>query len=288
VGRTAQADRLRLILQGYSPRAKDRLHAGLFLPAGFVLPMPGQILYYASFSRPTPDVALTMDIDFSPQPGPRERHLRRKYRNPLFPDTDQIDAGQVRQAREQDEAELDHFLRYFRGLVQEAVDLQPNSDSDVILDIKERLDQCYVQCCALPGDHNEIKQAVNRLVQVIMAAVRQGAANDPIALNKLDEEDQARQLHNRLADEVFVADLILPDSPIGQAELVASLLSESQQAVAAALQLFDVEQLSSIYQQARELVAQTAQQGHALPEAQQRLKQIEAVLAVATSQVTIN
>jgi len=109
-----------------------------------------------------------------------------------------------------------------------------------------------------------------------------------VALGKLDEEDQARQLHNRLADEVFVADLILPESPIGQNELVPSLLSESQQAVAAALQLFDAEQLSTIYPEAKTLLEQTQQQAHALPEAQQRLQQIEAALAGATSQVTIN
>ncbi|MFP3874122.1 MAG: hypothetical protein ACLFV1_06670 [Thiohalophilus sp.] len=229
-----------------------------------------------------------MAIEFSSQPGPRERHLQRKYRNPLFPDAGAIDAEQVRKAREQDEAELDQFLRYFRDLVQEAVELKPNSESDVILDIKERLDQSYVQCCALPGNHNEIKQAVNRLIEVIMAAVRQGAANDPVALGKLDEEDQARQLHNRLADEVFVADLILPESPIGQSELVPSLLSESQQAVTAALQLFDAEQLSTIYPEAKALLEQTRQQGHTLPGAQQRLQQIEAALAEATAQVTIN
>lgn len=229
-----------------------------------------------------------MPIQFSQQPGPRERHLRRKYRNPLFADGNTIDADQVSQAREQDETELNHFLRYFRDLVQEAMDLKPNSDSEVILDIKERLDQCYVQCCALPGDHSEIKQAVNKLVQVIMVAVRQGAANDPVALNKLDEEEQARQLHNRLADEVFVADIILPDSPIEQNELVPSLLCESEPAVQTALQLFDAEQLSTIYQEARSLLENTQQQDYSLPEARQRLQQIEAALANATSQVTLN
>lgn len=229
-----------------------------------------------------------MSVEFSTQPGPRERHLQRKYRNPLFADGDQIDARQVREAHEQDLAELDYFLRYFRDLVQEAVELEPNSDSDVILDIKERLDQCYVHCCALPGDHSEIKQSVGKLVQVIMAAVRQGAANDPVALGKLDEEEEARQMHNRLADEVFVADLILPDSPIGQDELVPSLLSESAEAVLAAVQLFDAEQLSTIYQEARQLVEKAAQQGHTLTEAEQRLQQIEAALSRATSQVTLN
>jgi len=229
-----------------------------------------------------------MNIEFRQQPGPRERHLMRKFRNPLFPDADSINMTQVEQARRQDEAELDEFLRYFRDLVQETVDLEPNSDSDVILDIKERLDQCYVQCCALPGDHSEIKKAVNKLVDVIMAAVRQGAANDPVALNKLDEENIARQMHNKLAEQVFVADLILPDSPIAETELIPSLLSESEMAVTAALQLFDLEQLSNIYQEARQLLQNLEQQGCTLPEAQQRLTQIEAALANATSQTTIN
>jgi hypothetical protein len=229
-----------------------------------------------------------MDIEFSPQPGPRERHLQRKYRNPLFPDAEQIDAARVQEARQQDSNEVDQFLHEFRDLVQEAVELEPNADSDVILDIKERLDQYYLHCCALPGDRAEIKQAINKLIQVIMVAVRQGAASDPVALDKLEEEEQARQMHNRLADEVFVADLILDDSPIAQQELVPALLSETQQAVATALQLFDAEQLSTIYQEARDLLEQ-----HELPEpirdnAQQRLAQIESALGNATAQVTIN
>ncbi|MGD8547485.1 MAG: hypothetical protein PVG50_06825 [Thiohalophilus sp.] len=229
-----------------------------------------------------------MAIEFSPQPGPRERQLRRKYCNPLFTDSGTIDAQQVAEARRQDEQEFTRFLEDFRGLVQEAVDLEANADSDVILDLKERLDHSYLHCCALPGDNREIKQSINKLIQVIMVAIRQGAANDPIALGKLDEEEQARQMHNRLADEVFVADLILDDSPISQDELVPALLSESQQAVHAALQLFDAEQLSSIYQQAAAMLQDCEQQAKDAGEARQRLTQIEAALANATSQVTIN
>jgi hypothetical protein len=95
-------------------------------------------------------------------------------------------------------------------------------------------------------------------------------------------------MHNRLAEQVFVADLILPDSPIAESELIPSLLSESETAVAAAMQLFDLEQLSNIYQEARQLLQNLEQQGHTLPEAQQRLLQIEAALANVTSQTTIN
>lgn len=230
-----------------------------------------------------------MSIEFSTQPGPRERHLIRKSRNPaLFSVAAPLSQAEVAQAQQRDETELNHFLRYFRDLVQEAIELKPNSDSSVVLDIKERLDQCYTHCCALPGDQSEIKAAVNKLVEVIMKAIRQGAANDPVALNKLDEEDVARAMHNQLAEHVFVADLLLPDSPISEQELVPSLLCESEASVAAALQLFDAEQLSSIYAQASELLQKLSADNSNLNAARQRLEQIKQALNSATAVLKMN
>ena len=195
-----------------------------------------------------------MTITFSKHPGPRERHLKRKYQNPLFgSDQPPFTQNQIQQAHQADEQELNHFLRYFRDLVQEAIDLKPESDSEVILDIKERLDKCYAHCCALPGEQSDIKNAVNTLIEVIMKAVRQGAANDPIALNTLEDEDIARRMHNELHEFQIVADLLLPDSPVESNELTATLLSEQEASLTAALQIFDKQQLQQIYSEAEAL-----------------------------------
>lgn len=195
-----------------------------------------------------------MSLNFSSHPGPRERHLQRKYQNPLFGDeAHKIDQAQISQSQQEDETELNHFLRYFRDLVQEAIDLKPETESEVVLDIKERLDKCYAHCCALPGEQSEIKAAVNKLIEVIMKAVRQGAANDPIAQTKLDEEDIARKMHFELHEHPFIADLLLPDSPISEDELVPSLLSESEATITAALHVFDPPQLAQIQQTANKL-----------------------------------
>ena len=229
-----------------------------------------------------------MSLKFSNQPGPRERHLQRKYKNPLFTSGDSITEENVLNAREQDEIELNHFLRYFRDLVQEAIDLKSNADSDVVLDIKERLDKCFVHCCALPGDHSDIKAAVNKLVEVIMKAVRQGAANDPLAQSKLDEEDLARRMHNELAEHILVADLLLPDSPIAEDELVATLLSETTDSLEAALSMFDAEHISDIFETASALLAELDQAGKALPAAHANLELIKQALNKATAELKVN
>ncbi len=220
-----------------------------------------------------------MSIKFSPDPGPRERQLRRRYQNPLFPSVAQeINQTRVDEARNADEKELNHFLRYFRDLVQEAVDLRPETETEVILDIKERLDKCYAHCCALPGEQSEIQAAINKLIEVIMKAVRQGAANDPLALDKLAEEEQARQMHHELHQFTLVADLMLPDSPISKEELAPTLLSESESELNAALQLFDQAQLAQIYSDAKTCLEQLPPDISTQTEVTEKIKLIETTL----------
>ncbi|NNF96665.1 MAG: hypothetical protein HKM94_07055, partial [Halobacteria archaeon] len=161
---------------------------------------------------------------------------------------------------------------------QEAVDLKPNTDSEIILDIKERLDQCYTRSCAMPGDHPEIKAAINQLIQLIMKAVRQGAANDPLALSKLDEEDMARQTHQQLHTHTLIVDLLLPDSPINETELLPTLLSETAEAVQSTLQLFDAEQLRLLYNTGKNLLEELKRDGHDLPAASANLALLENAL----------
>lgn len=224
-----------------------------------------------------------MNLHFSPEPGPRERQLRRKYQNPLFsPTGDQITQQNVDAARQEDQTALQQFLMDFHSLIQEAVDLKSNTDSEIILDIKERLDQCYTRCCAMPGGHEEIKTAINKLIQVIMQAVRQGAANDPVALSKLDEEDAARRMHQALHVHMLIVDLLLSESPIEEAELLPTLLSEAVEAVQASLPLFEPEQLRLLYEMGKNRLEELQRQGHPLPAAWNNLALFEHAILETT------
>lgn len=228
--------------------------------------------------------AKPMSLHFSPEPGPHERQLRRKYQNPLFaPTGERLTQQTVNAARQEDLAALQTFLQDFHTLIQEAVDLKPSTDSEIILALKERLDQCYTRCCAMPGDHEDIKTAINKLLQVIMQAVRQGAANDPVALGKLDDEEAARRMHQALHVHSLIVDLLLPDSPIEESELLPTLLSEPAEAVRATLPLFEVEQLRLLYETGKHRLEQLQHQGHDLPAAWDNLAIFEEQLLESTN-----
>jgi len=228
-----------------------------------------------------------MSLQFSIEPGPHERQLRRKYRNPLFAETGaEITQHNLEMARQDDQNELRQFLEDFQSLVQQAVNLQPNTDSQIILDMKERLDQCYTRCCAMPGQHPEIKAAINQLIQVIMKSVRQGASDDPVALSKLDEEELARQTHQDLHSHILIVDLLLPDSPISETELLPTLLSETAEAVQATLSLFEAEQLRLLYETGKSHLEQLKSNGYELPLAWSNLALLEHALLETTDTLT--
>lgn len=218
-----------------------------------------------------------MSIIFSQHPGCRERHLLRKYRNPLFPpDRTDFDQTRVDGARYMDEQDVEKFEKSFHQLVHEIAGLNANEDSEKILLLKERLDQCFEQCCGLGGDYDKEKQAIRHLVGVIMEAVRLGAEGDSKAIQNLQEEELARQMHYQLLSTPLVADLLNPQSPIAHDELAATLLSESDDAVSAALQIFDPGQLQVIASDIKQLLNEKKLQAPILADVLKRLRLIEA------------
>lgn len=219
-----------------------------------------------------------MTLHFSQSPGRQERHLRRKFQNPLFPQHQRQPSGSaLTEAQRLDHEELVEFIGSFRELVQRAAALKPNEDSEVILELKERLDKAYEQCAGLADDQQETKRAIVKLVEIIMQAVRAGAGTDQTALLELQQEQQARSAHYQLLEYPLVADLLYPDSPIAADELIATLLSSNGEELDAALVLLDAEQLALLCQEGSALLARTAD---APANAAQRLQQLQQALAV--------
>ncbi|MDH5370939.1 MAG: hypothetical protein OEW99_12995, partial [Gammaproteobacteria bacterium] len=150
--------------------------------------------------------------------------------------------------------------------------------------IKEQLDECYATSCAMPGEHSNLKVAIKKLIIAIMAAIRKGAAGDPVALKKLDEEDIAREMHNELHERKLIADLMLEKSPILEHELTPTLLNEETDDLEAALQLFSPEQLALVVKDAQALLEKLRQDGLEIPHAWERFQQIKNALN-ATSEM---
>jgi hypothetical protein len=208
----------------------------------------------------------------------------RKRNNPLFPAEEQkISGSTLQEAQRLDHEELVEFITGFHTLIHDAVNLQPNEDSGVILEIKERLDRAYEQACGLADDQTETKGAIKKLVQVIMSAVETGAGDDPQALQELEQEKTARAAHFELLRYPIVADLLDPDSPVSEKELVPTLLSEPAEALGAALELFDNVQLAILCEEAKELLKRTETDGTPLQEPRLRLTEMETRLTSGAS-----
>jgi hypothetical protein len=213
-----------------------------------------------------------MSLIFSSTPGARERHLQRQYQNPLFTaEQREFNEQRLSGARYMDEKEQDEFLETFHALLGKVAELKQNEGSEIMLELKSQLDQSYEQCSGLMGDHQSEKEAIVKLVSVIMTSIRQGATGDAEAEQNLNEEELARNTHFQLLQFPLVADLLRSRSPIAQDQLVPTLLTESEDTIRAAFQLFDKQHQTLICQQARQLLEAKEQEKLQLSEAWNKL-----------------
>jgi hypothetical protein len=219
-----------------------------------------------------------MHLLYSELPGRHERHLLRKQDNPLFAEAQRtISQSELSEAQRLDHEELETYIRGLRKLVGEAVALGPHEQSDVILDLKARLDQAYEAACRLADDQTPNKEAIRKLVEVIMRAVWRGAGNDTLAHQELEQEEAARSTHYILLESPLVADLLDPESLIKGDELLPVLLSAEREEFEAAITLFDPSQLRALCERGAELRCQEAIL-EAKPGARERLDELERLL----------
>jgi hypothetical protein len=224
-----------------------------------------------------------MRLFYSDLPGRHERHLLRKQDNPLFPDAQRhLTQSQLTDAQRLDHEELEAYIHDLRKLVGEAVALGPHEQSDVILELKERLDQAYETACRLADDQTPNKQAIRKLVEVIMRAVWKGAGNDTLAHQELEQEEAARASHYELLERPLIADLLDPESLIQADELLPVLLTAQREEFEAAITLFDPEQLRAICAKGEALRAETDNLAD-LPDAAERLDELEQLLVALGS-----
>jgi len=219
-----------------------------------------------------------MILNFSEQPGPRERQLQRKLNNPLFGNSATISQKDIYIAQQQDHVAMQEFMEQFRELVQRAVKLEPNVESEVILLLKAQLEQQYAVCTGLAGRPVAIQEAIRKLISAISSTLRMTSKNDPHALEKLDKDEEHTLLHFQLSDHLIVSDILNPDEVIKDEEQIPTLLNETEEALQAALALFSPERIEYLVDEGKALLKKIEAEGHSLPLAWQRLAQMESWL----------
>lgn len=208
---------------------------------------------------------------FREHPGCRERHLRRKLDNPLFPAAERHKTMAELDAEQRlDDDELSAFLKEVKDLVTRVGSLSPDSNVQDIVELKTRVDDCYEQCLGLPGDQGRVKSALIKLITEL-TRLNMETLQDGNALKALRDEQAERLAHFTRLEFPVTGDICRRQSPLAEGELVPTLLSEAPDALAAALGLFHAERLALIRDDARALIAQRREEGFELPAADDNL-----------------
>ncbi len=178
----------------------------------------------------------------------------RRHNNPLFGDRRTVSEDDLLVAQESDRKEREGFYEQFQTVLQEIAEFSGQEDSEKILSMKQGIDRMYEQCRGLAGENQKAIDGLARLQNMIMQAITQGAADDATALKELEQEAAARTLHQQLLNHPIVCDLLRPDSVIKPDELAASILSANDDAVRAAMNLFQAEHLDALIGSCEELI----------------------------------
>jgi hypothetical protein len=218
-----------------------------------------------------------MTLLFSDKPGPRERHLQRKLNNPLFSDR-VVTQQAIQTAQQEDKNSMQQFMEQFRELVQRAVKLDKTVESDVVLLLKAQLEQHYAVCTGLLGQPIAIQDAIKKLISAISATLHATSKDDPHALEKLSNDEAHTLLHLHLCDHLIVSDILNPDRIISEEEKISALLNEPEDALQAVLAIFPPEHIGEMIEKGKALLKKIEAEGHSLPDAWQRITQMESWL----------
>lgn len=220
-----------------------------------------------------------MQLPFTHRPGRRERQLRRRHENPLFAwPPPAVSPEELLAAQRADHEDLEAFRVELPALLQRAVDLPADADSDTVLGLRADVERCYEQTHALPADLQRERAGLARLLQVITDTIRRHAGADPLAARELADEAAARAIHFQLLEQPLVADLLHPETDIPPEELLPTLLSASAAEVSAAVELFDAPQLAELVREGETLLAGRASVGLDIGPAAGRLALLRARL----------
>lgn len=221
-----------------------------------------------------------MKLSFSESPGACERQLFRRYSSPLFGPRSRISETDLADAREKDRQELEEFYTGFQKVLREIADFSGQVESEIILEVKQRVERMYEQCCGLSGDNSKAIEGLTKLQDMIMQAIALGAEGDATAISELRQEAEARELHRQLLAYPIVCDLLRPEPVIEKDELAATILTADADSVIAALNLFQAEPLKALIDSCQQLLDSANEQGIETGEASERLELLKESLAL--------
>jgi hypothetical protein len=165
------------------------------------------------------------EIEWEENPGCFERHLQRRYNNPLFPtERQKISTEELTQARAKDRISQKEFLKQYALLVSEVIRLEGNmSISDCRKCLQDTIFLLKLRA-SIGGDlENEtavLEKVENNLMADMNASLPEG--------EELLEKAHAVSMVARIP---YMAQLKRSDTPILETEELPTLLSEDMETI---------------------------------------------------------
>ena len=172
-----------------------------------------------------------VELVWSQNPGCYERHLQRKYKNPLFPPASRVvTQEEINVARTRDLSDAEALHEDLHHLVKEETAGIKVADSSTFDKIRNKIDNLIQHAAEIGGDGgDEIGKSLASLRSALMTDWRKGLQDigNTQALNALDEaerfvEENVKPFRNR-----FVAQM----SRLKPEDVVPTLLSEDPETI---------------------------------------------------------
>jgi hypothetical protein len=211
---------------------------------------------------------------WSPLPAAFERHLQRRYKNPLFPEPRRgVSSLDVYQARDTEERVVQDIQQKFSELARQFVDREKwPSDGLGFLDaLREQLDALEDRRVRLGGDTAELKGRLEELRMHIMSLWRQTVSNSPETLALLDKAEEASNARReRVEATEWLRNMVLSPAPFPPEEALPALLCETNEDLAKAVSTMENEPtlrqwLADFRIQAVHLVSEMHNAGNDIP-----------------------
>lgn len=205
-----------------------------------------------------------MNSSFSKWPGAWERHLIRRHESPqYFEGTSPPTAAEIAAAQLKDQQELTQFHSSLESLIARSVGLTDETCAESVAAVKKDLDVCHDTAFGLATDLTEQKHAIASLNEVITAMMRRTLnQKDETANLQLVQKEAARMQQLHLLEYPIVCDLLRAICPIPKGEVTGALLSETDSAYKAALEILDKNRKAYLAQRIDIIVAELDSEKH--------------------------
>ncbi len=205
-----------------------------------------------------------MNSLFSKWPGAWERHLKRRQESPqYFELAERPTKANIADAQLKDKQELAQFLGALESLISRSTALSDNSSIDFISALKLELDVCHDTAFGLATDLTDQKNAIASLNDIITSVLQKLLIKeDKVAHQRLIQSESERQKKLSRLEYPIVCDLLRSVCPIPNGEVTSALLSESDTAFKAVLEIFDCNRKTYLAQRIDIIMADLTSNSH--------------------------